>query len=423
MRPLSFGEVLDVAIKIVTRNAPTLFKLVAVIVVPLQILSALILASTSPELSGSQSMFTPSSPSDLTMTADDVWRSVAGTVVLLIVNFIGGSLATAACYRAVGDAYLGGKPGWRESLRYGLRRLHSVAWITFLITLATVGIFFAGFLGIAFVVALGGGGGAIAILVLGMLGLIPLVLWLYFAWSVAIPAMLTEDARGTKALGRSFRLVKGRWWPVFGILLVASVATGIIASILGIIPEIVLLGDLGNSELEALALRGLSTAIASILTTPFIAAVTVVLYFDLRVRKEGFDLQLLAQQIGVPSPEGIPAGVLPPPPQWGPYGYPPPPGYPPPYPPPPGYPPPALYHYGPQTQYGYPPPPPQPGYPPQPPQPYQGPPPPGWPPPGPPPAEPLPPPGPSGDPPPGVAPYDPPPAPEPPDEADPEDEA
>ena len=408
MRPLSFGEILDVAIKIVTRNALTLFKLVAVIVVPLQILSALILASTSPELSGSQSVFNPSSPSDLTMSTDDVWRSIAGTAVLIVVNFIGGSLATAACYRAVGDAYLGGRPGWRESLGYGLRRLHSVAWITFLIALATGGIFIAGFLGIAFVVALDGGALAILILVLGMLALIPLVIWLYFSWSVAIPAMLTEDARGTKALGRSFRLVKRRWWPVFGVQLVATVATGIIASILGVIPEIVLLGDLGDSELAALALRGLSTAIASILTTPFLAAVTVVLYFDLRVRKEGFDLQLLAQQIGVAPPEGIPAGVLPPPPQWGPYGYP----------PPPVYPPLAPYPYGAQTQYGYPPT----GYPPQPPS-YQGPPPPGWPPPGSPPPEPLPPPGPSGDPPPGVPPYEPPPAPEPRAEGDPEDDA
>ncbi|HYO46139.1 MAG TPA: hypothetical protein VEY33_05565, partial [Gemmatimonadota bacterium] len=412
---LSFGEILDVAIKIVTRNALTLFKLVAVIVVPLQILSALILASTGPELAGSQSMFTPSSPTDLTVTGDDVWRSIAGTVVLIIVNFIGGSLATAACYRAVGDAYLGGKPGWRESLSYGFRRLHSVAWITFLIALATGGIFFVGFFAIGFVVAIGGGAAAILILVLGILALIPLVIWLYFAWSVAVPAMLTEDARGTKALGRSFRLVKGRWWPVFGVLLVASLATGIIASILTFIPEIVLLGDLGDSEFAALVLRGLSTAIASVLTTPFLSAVAVVLYFDLRVRKEGFDLQLLAHQIGVPPPEGVPAGVLPPPPQWGPYGYPPP--------PPPGYPPPAPYHYGPQTQYGYPPPPPPPpGYPPQPPAPYPGPPPPGWPPPGPPPPGPLPPPGPSGDPPAGVPPYKPPPPPEP-AEDDPEDEA
>ena len=43
---------------------------------------------------------------------------------------------------------------------------------------------------------------------------------------------------------------------------------------------------------------------SSMITTPFLAAVIVVLYFDLRVRKEGFDLFLLAQRMGVDPPVG-----------------------------------------------------------------------------------------------------------------------
>jgi hypothetical protein len=41
------------------------------------------------------------------------------------------------------------------------------------------------------------------------------------------------------------------------------------------------------------------------LTTPFTAAIAVVIYVDLRVRKEAFDLQLLAGQLGVDPPEGL----------------------------------------------------------------------------------------------------------------------
>ena len=44
LRPLSFGEILDVSIKIVIRNAPTLFKAVIVVVVPVQIVSTLLTA-------------------------------------------------------------------------------------------------------------------------------------------------------------------------------------------------------------------------------------------------------------------------------------------------------------------------------------------------------------------------------------------
>ena len=39
--------------------------------------------------------------------------------------------------------------------------------------------------------------------------------------------------------------------------------------------------------------------VASVITTPFMAAVLVLIYFDLRVRKEGFDLQLLSQGVGL----------------------------------------------------------------------------------------------------------------------------
>ena len=385
MRPLNFGEILDVAIKIVTRNAATLFKLVAIIAIPLQVFTTLVLASAGADPT-TGSLFNPTAP-DTTISSDEVWKFVAGTIVVVIANFVAATLATAACYRAVGDAYLGGKPGWRDSLRYGLRRLHSVLWVTLLVTLAVGGIATGSIFVAALFIGIGGAGAAVVFALLGFLGILPLIIWLYFAWSVAVPAQLTEDVRGTKAMARSFRLVKGRWWPVFGVQLVASAATTIVASIFSVIPALVLFTDLGENDFASATINGLVTALASVITTPFLAAVAVVLYFDLRVRKEGFDLQLLARHIGVPSPEGLPEGVLPPPPQ----AYYPPQGYPPPA--QPGtYPPPGPYYA---------------------PPPYGAPPQPGWPPPGPAPEEPLPPPGPAGHPPPGVPPYEPPPSPPP----------
>ncbi len=61
----------------------------------------------------------------------------------------------------------------------------------------------------------------------------------------------------------------------------------------------------------------------SVITTPFMAAVLVLIYFDLRVRKEGFDLELLSQGVGVPgappaggpwtAPGGYPGGGWAPP--------------------------------------------------------------------------------------------------------------
>src|SRR5262249_54397828 len=78
--------------------------------------------------------------------------------------------------------------------------------------------------------------------------------------------------------------------------------------------------------------RAVFGSVATILTIPFVAAVVAVIYFDLRVRKEGFDLQLMAQRIGAPDGAVAPAlmpwtspapgagggGAAPPPPAWGP---------------------------------------------------------------------------------------------------------
>ena len=71
------------------------------------------------------------------------------------------------------------------------------------------------------------------------------------------------------------------------------------------------------------------TLISTVLVTPFTASLTMAVYFDLRVRKEGFDLWLLAQKVGGETPEGgFPA--QPGAPQWQPvpwWGAPPPTGW------------------------------------------------------------------------------------------------
>lgn len=52
------------------------------------------------------------------------------------------------------------------------------------------------------------------------LGLLVLVLpgvWLLVRWSLAQPALVAEGGGAVRALGRSARLVDGRWWTLFGL--------------------------------------------------------------------------------------------------------------------------------------------------------------------------------------------------------------
>ena len=61
-----------------------------------------------------------------------------------------------------------------------------------------------------------------------------------------------------------------------------------------------------DSDVLVLALTALGGILGLALGTPLQAAVLAVVYFDLRVRKEGFDLELLARRVGVEPPGSPP---------------------------------------------------------------------------------------------------------------------
>ena len=334
LRPLAIGEILDVAIKIYWKNAATLLGIVAVVIAPVQVLTGLVQASAFPD-EITRPMFTTPPPGEpQPIDPDEVWTFFAAFGVVTILGIVASTIATGASFKAVADAYLGERPNWKSSLAFALVRVHSILWVTVL----------AG--------------------VLAMLGFVLCIVpgvWLFVAFAFAVPVLLTEGVKGRRALGRSRRLVEGRWWPAFGLLLIGYLLAGFAAFLLVGLVEALAIADVADSAVAYLTLTTIANTIAAILTTPFTAAFVSVMYFDLRVRKEAFDLQLLAERIGVPpdpsrvalAPRGAPPGPPPgapwPPPA--PTGGPqptspaPPPGYPgaqPPYwPPPPGWKPPS----------------------------------------------------------------------------------
>jgi hypothetical protein len=122
--------------------------------------------------------------------------------------------------------------------------------------------------------------------------------------------------------------VRGRWWPTAGVLIVSEVMVTLVGGAI----QALLVGIFltGSSIGIVVVLISLAAAVSAVLTRPFIAAIRTVLYYDLRVRKEGYDVELLAEQLGIPKSE------LPAPPAEGPeaVGQP---GGPPFWPPPPGW--------------------------------------------------------------------------------------
>ena len=127
-----------------------------------------------------------------------------------------------------------------------------------------------------------------AILMLVLIG-IPLFFYVLIIWFFAVQAVAIENKSTFDALRRSHELVKGNWWRVFGI--------GVVFVLLGIallVPAIIASVIVGFIN-DVLSNVVLGVAIA--LVTPVIYIGSTLLYIDLRVRREGYGLQALADDL------------------------------------------------------------------------------------------------------------------------------
>jgi hypothetical protein len=263
LRPLSIGEILDAGIKVFVRHWKVLTLCVVALVLPLSIIQVLLQASIDPDAFKT---------GDTTTTSADVGPALVGYVISVLISGLATLVTFTACFKAVADAWLGAEPEVGRSLRFGARRLGKVllAWIVWVLAL-----------------------------VLAFIALI--VPWVYFsvAWCLTLPVLLFEGVGVFKAMGRSRSLVKGRWWPTLGLLLVGYLLVSIIAGVIqGVLVGVAVGSNAGTVPAAIASVIG--ATIAAAITRPYLAAVLTILYFDMRVRKEGFDLQLLAEGLGQP---------------------------------------------------------------------------------------------------------------------------
>ena len=282
---MGVGQIIDGAIKLYRRNFRALITIVAAPLVPLALLEAFLLRNARPTSPTFDPNTTPTFSSAFQSAFPGRTLAVLGVFVVLHYLIVT-PLLVAAVSRASADAYLGRPPTAGDVLRAALRRAPWVLATILVITLCqTVP---AVLLVLPAVVARNP-----ALLVLGILAAIPAVFFLYFRLILAPVTVMLEGRRAVAAAGRAWRLTRGAFWRTVGILVLA----GLIAEVAGVILGLTgtLLGSVAGS-LRWVPM-GVLAAVGSVLTAPFITIVQVLLYFDLRIRKEGFDLALLAQQL------------------------------------------------------------------------------------------------------------------------------
>ncbi len=129
--------------------------------------------------------------------------------------------------------------------------------------------------------------------------LIPAFILLIY-WSLAVQAVVVEGFSPVDALRRSTILIKGNWWRIFGITVVLGlIATGlrIVATIPFALAAMAVSGEpASNAAGSILSLGGV---IVGVFVLPVLFIAVTLVYYDVRIRKEQFDLTILSREMGL----------------------------------------------------------------------------------------------------------------------------
>jgi hypothetical protein len=299
-RPMGIGELLDAAFVLYRRNFLLLVAITAVVQVPFAVLNLVVFqllgvgadldAAGSPGFLGS-----PGSPSGALSDAQvnaakglAVYLGLVVVVQMLVVL----PLSLAAMSRAVSDRYLDRPASLGSSYAAALRRVWALLGAILLLLLIVAGATAAMVAGVA------------VSTLAGPFGIVPAI-GLLLAWVLSLPliavrstlfsqAIVVEGLGSAAGLRRSWRLTHRFFWRTFAILLVVFILQTVVGSVIQIPVGLLVSGTTtGTQELISQAIG----AVTSVVVSPLSLIALTLVYYDLRIRKEAFDIEMLAASL------------------------------------------------------------------------------------------------------------------------------
>lgn len=267
LRPLEIGDILDETFRMYRRHFLLLAGIAVMFSIPLAALSGFGYFELFNFIT---SQATSENPTDVNSFLANLAPLAAGVIInLAVLPLQYGGLTYAVCQSALGNPVT----LW-GALRGAFRRYFQV---------------------LVYYIVLG--------LMIVMFCLFPLWIWIAVSWVAVLPVMFVENTGLFAAMSRSWRLVQGRWWRTFFILLLVYVLNYVVSLALGAFLYIgQILMTLVLSPYLALAIYQGALVLVSALVIPVMYIAIVLVYFDLRVRKEALDLFQLAQHVTVTPP-------------------------------------------------------------------------------------------------------------------------
>ena len=216
---------------------------------------------------------------------------VLGFVLFLVVAAVVIlSAQTAALVYAMSARYLGRTITLGQAFSAGLRAAPRVIGTGLLLFLAIVALWAALVVAIVLVRDVNGA----PLLVAGAIFLGIVGTFYLFASTLVAPVVATiEHAGPMLALRRSWSLSAGNRWRIIGVQMLLLVLNVVISGLVSVIFLTTLIADAGLRT----AAQQLTNAATTIAWAPVEWGTFAILYYDLRVRREAFDLQLAAEAL------------------------------------------------------------------------------------------------------------------------------
>lgn len=280
LRPLDFGEILDGSLVIYRRHFGLFLKLaVAALAAPVVLLVYFALR-----------FFADFEQNPL--------RTLVFILPIGLLYYVASLVLTAGTIRIISDSYLGRTPRLQDALSLGMSKIWPLVAVGLGkgIVLTLIGA------GTAVVAGLGAAAarGAPAVSIPVLIGLVCAGIWFFIyvacGYGVTTPVVVLEDLGSSfDAFGRSWELTRGFKRKVLGLAVVAFLLCNIIPSQ---VFQVVATAVMPTAPAAGVVLT-VCSVVLPLLLAPVIASVITLIYYDLRVRREAFDLQMLGRQLGI----------------------------------------------------------------------------------------------------------------------------
>lgn len=326
--PLGLGDLLDRAFRLYRAHFWPLLGIAALVLVPVALIDGLLAGSAMASFLGFEESALTGPPDDIafvTGTFGYLAAVLVATFVYAIANGFASLALTAHNVATLQQRTL----TIGEGLRIAVRRFGAFLGMSIVRWLATLAVALLVFVPILCVFAawFASIGTAQSDSTLAVMGLLALTLIMYAVaialylvptiylsarWIVTVPGMVESSWGAIASLRGSWRLTRGNVWRCIGYLVLLGLLNAVITNLPALLLSQIVTIFLPENLMLSSVLSQVAGSVFSILWLPLSVAAIVLLYYDLRVRSEGYDLSLRIAQMEAETAPSPSEPLLPP---------------------------------------------------------------------------------------------------------------